>query len=260
MVTSQANTAQVIPFEYRGGIRLREACWMDDKPWFTRRAIGEWLGYIRPQEQVDRLILRHPYIEEGAWATHVNLGCVEGGRRVVRKVRVYNPVGLYLITFESHTAKALRFKVAVAHLVEAFSRGELRPKRSYPRPDWERRVMQLDEILALRDPHERSAAVEYMAEQLGRSPRTVYRRLRNLRCVSDPITPRYGVSKGFRMPLEERRIVEAALREDPSLPPRRLQELVGGPPPSKRTLHRFKLAFLKEEARHRAVTRLRAIQ
>jgi len=75
----QVNTTQVVPFTYRGGVRLRESCWLEGRPYFTRRAIGEFLGYKRPEEQIHRLIQRHPYIDEGSWATQVKLTGVEGG-------------------------------------------------------------------------------------------------------------------------------------------------------------------------------------
>ena len=115
---------ELAPFNFQD-IQLKEACWLKGKPQFTRRAIGEFLGYQNPNQSIRKIIERNTYIQQ--WATVVSLTTVEGGREVTREVEVYDPIGLQLITFESRQEKARAYKVAVAHLVWAYMNGQLRP-------------------------------------------------------------------------------------------------------------------------------------
>ena len=57
------NPESFYPFTF-DQIQLKEACWINDEPCFTRRAIGEWLGYSRPQKAIDKIIERNPYIDQ----------------------------------------------------------------------------------------------------------------------------------------------------------------------------------------------------
>lgn len=104
------------PFQY-GRVQLREATHINGTPYFTRRAIGEWLRYKHPRKSIDKIIERNPHIENSEWATTVNLTAVEGDRKVSRTIEIYNPIGLQLIVFESRQPKAIEYKVAVAKLV-----------------------------------------------------------------------------------------------------------------------------------------------
>lgn len=106
----------LVPFQY-GGIALSESCTIKGAPYFTRRAIGEWLGYSNPKRAVAKIIERNPHIEKQAWSRVVKLTTLEGARYATRTTRVYNPVALQLIIFESRQPKAIRYKVAVAELV-----------------------------------------------------------------------------------------------------------------------------------------------
>jgi len=116
-----------IPFQFEG-LTLSETCWIDGKPRYTRRAIGKFLEMTRPQEGVDRIIQRNPYVRQ--FATHVKLTCVEGGRFVTREqVEVYDPIGLQLICMESRQPKAIQYKIAVTHLVWAYVNGQLIPSK-----------------------------------------------------------------------------------------------------------------------------------
>ena len=110
-------------FRY-GNIDIREAAFLRGVPWFTRRAIGEWLGYEDPQNAVDVIINRNPHIQNPEWATPVKLTGVEGGKPVTRTIEVYSPIGLQLIIFESHQPKAVQYKIAVAKLVSDIMTGE----------------------------------------------------------------------------------------------------------------------------------------
>jgi len=120
---------ELFPFDFNN-IQLKEACWINGHPYFTARAIAEWLEYS-PKIQdraIAKIIERNPHINQ--FSTLVRLTSVEGGRKVEREIRIYDPIGLQLITYESHQPKAKAFKIATAHLVYVFLRGELKPPRS----------------------------------------------------------------------------------------------------------------------------------
>ena len=104
------------PFQY-GQVSLREATQISGTPYFTRRAIGEWLEYDNPQNAINVIVKRNPHISNPEWATGVRLTRVEGGRTVTREIELYNPIGLQLIVFESRQPKAIEYKIAVAKLV-----------------------------------------------------------------------------------------------------------------------------------------------
>ncbi|MBI5815907.1 MAG: hypothetical protein HZB29_09890 [Nitrospinae bacterium] len=115
------------------GERLQEACWINGKPYFTRRAIGEWLEYENPQKAVDNIISRNPHISDPRWSSTLNLRVElttgKGGNSTYEREseqEVYSPVGLQLIVFESGQPKAREYKIWVANLVHAFMSGELK--------------------------------------------------------------------------------------------------------------------------------------
>lgn len=123
-----------LPFAY-GDVCIKEAGYIGTIPYFTRRAIGEWLGYKHPQKAVDNIIERNPHISNPEWATQVKLTAVqptgkneqtpqtEGYAREI-KIEVYNPIGLQLIVFESRQPRAIQYKIAVAKLVNDIMTGE----------------------------------------------------------------------------------------------------------------------------------------
>jgi prophage antirepressor-like protein len=129
-----------IPFQYEG-IKLQEACFINGNPYFTRKAIGEFLEYSRPQEDIDKIIRRNPHIDQFSVAlkltvtdqyskghSHPKLGCECPKRNREINVWVYDPIGLQLIINKSNQPKALAFQIAVAHLVLAFMQGKIKPK------------------------------------------------------------------------------------------------------------------------------------
>lgn len=120
-------------FQYQD-VSLKEACWVDRKPWFTEQAIGEWLEVKHPNRYVAKIVERNPHILP--FRTFVSLTKVEGSREVTRELPVYDPIGLQLIVMESHQPKAIAYKIAVAHLVAAYMRGEVVPAsvRRIPEP------------------------------------------------------------------------------------------------------------------------------
>lgn len=116
--------ASLVPFSF-GETRLCEAAWIDGKPYFTRRAIGEWLGYNNPRIAISKIVNRNPHLRDPRWATVTNLVTVENGRIVRREQEVYDLIGLQLIINKSNQTKAIKFQVAAAQLVVAYLNGEI---------------------------------------------------------------------------------------------------------------------------------------
>lgn len=113
--------AESVPFEFEN-IKLKEACWINGDPYFTRRAIGEWLEYADPKEAIEQTIRRNPHIQDSRWSTTVKLTAFDGKGY---ETEVYSPIGFQLIVFESSQPKAKIYKVAVAHLVVAYTQCRL---------------------------------------------------------------------------------------------------------------------------------------
>lgn len=195
----------LVPFQFQD-IQLKEACWMNGKPWFTRRAIGEFLGYAgaHARRAVAKIIERNPHIQQ--FATHVNLTTVEGGRPVTREIEVFDPIGLQLIIFESRQPKATGLQ------------GGRRPSGlglyAGPAPsagrDWV--------WPATPSPRFGAAGTEVLAvdvladeKQCGRS--TIYRHRTMLRAGVDPSRKRYPtlMDRWERQFPHEKRLVVAAL-------------------------------------------------
>lgn len=112
------------PFYFKN-IKIQESCWIDGKPYFTRRAIGNFLEYASPKTAIDMIIKRNPFIDSQEWSTTIKLIAVEGSRTVERETRVYDPIALQLIINKSNQPKAIAFQVAVANLVVAYMNGSL---------------------------------------------------------------------------------------------------------------------------------------
>jgi hypothetical protein len=155
------------------GIALQEACWISGKPYFTRRAIGQWLGYNHPRKAVDKIIERNPHITDPRWSTTVKLTAVEGGHEVTRDIEVYDPIGLQLIVFESHQPKALQFKVMAANLVWEFMNGRL-VRAQPPRQKLIHAAERLQEIKQL-GWGKRGAAMLELGKSLGKGFSTIGR-------------------------------------------------------------------------------------
>jgi prophage antirepressor-like protein len=117
-----ATSTPLQPFRY-DAIEMSEACYINGDPHFTRRAIGQWLEYNYPQKAVDKILERNPHINQ--FSVAVNLTATDGK---TYEYRVFNPIGFQLIVFESAQPKAKKYKVAVAKLVWAYMKGELKLK------------------------------------------------------------------------------------------------------------------------------------
>ena len=136
-----------LPFRF-GGMALRESCWLDGTPYFTRRAIGEWLEYSNPDVAIAKIVKKNPQIKEFSRLTNLVrvVGVTEtdgmdrastplsdhsAGKKKVAphsrelSVEVYDPIGLQLIINKSSQPRAMEFQVAAARLVLAYLQGDL---------------------------------------------------------------------------------------------------------------------------------------
>lgn len=195
----------LVLFQYQD-LRLKEACWLSGKPYYTRKAIGEFLEYPQPNQAIRKIIERNLYIQQ--WATVVRLTTVEGGREVTREVEVYDPIGLQLICFESRQPKAQAYKVAVAHLVWAYVHGKLHAPVD---PGYGPQLRALDLV-----PYgQKTLAVEVLAEARHCVRATIYRHRAMDRKGQDPSAKRYPtlIDRWDRRFPREKAIVLAALAE-----------------------------------------------
>ncbi len=174
---------QLIPFAFEG-LTLKEACWLEGKPYFTRRAIGEWLEYQNPDRSIHNLTQRHPHINQFSVVTKLvttdeypkghsltNLMSESIIRNREIEQRVYDPIGLQLIINKSDKPKAIKFQVAAAHLVLAFMQGKLFPSRWCKKGD---RLSQIRQLLAAPSGYSRRQVALDIAEREEVSINTVY--------------------------------------------------------------------------------------
>jgi len=136
------------PFVFED-LYIEEAIYIDEMPYFTRRAIGTLLEYEDPQNSINKIISRNPHIQ--VLGTKVNLSCIEGGHQVLREREVYDPTGLQLIINKSTQPVAIKFQEAAAHLVYAYVTGRLTPK-SEEKPKFEiptELIEKIDQLITL---------------------------------------------------------------------------------------------------------------
>jgi hypothetical protein len=161
----------IIPFTFQG-MALRESCWIDGVPYFTYRAIGEFLGYKEAYNQVRRLIARNPYVLQ--FQTTVNLTVVEGTKNVTRNMEVVHPIGMQCIFFESHQPKSIEYKIAVASLLFEIARGTLKPSKWSQKGDL---VSAARQILSLPEGRKRRELIIDLSSREGCSLQHTYRRM-----------------------------------------------------------------------------------
>lgn len=100
------------------GLDAKKAHWIDGKPHFTGKAIGEFLGSKLPELYVDQIVRRHRYIN--CFRTTIKLKSDDNGTGKMRNVKVYDPIGVQLIIFQSALPKAVSHRVNVARFVSAY--------------------------------------------------------------------------------------------------------------------------------------------
>ena len=159
---------QFYPFLFQQ-VHLKESCWIEKTPYFTRRAIGEWLEYSNKTQDsvVAKIIERNPHINQ--FSVLVNLTSTDGKKY---DQHIYNPIGLQLIVFESHQPKAKAYKIAVANLVWAFMRGRL----AQPQGALGTELMNI--ILLPRFSDTKARAVKELATDLNVTKETIYNYLK----------------------------------------------------------------------------------
>jgi transposase-like protein len=166
---------ELISFSFHG-VNLKETCWIGRKPYFTRRAIGEWLEYVRPRPDVAiaKIVAKNPHIKTFAVVTRL---VTTDGKEY--DIEAYDPIGLQLIVMESKQPKAIVYKIAVAHLVLAYINGELKPMR----PPHQKMVTAIEAFKEIETiPHGYKAdAVKKHSTEIGITTSTFYRWRRRLR-------------------------------------------------------------------------------
>lgn len=103
------------PFAW-GDIELSQTVFVDGVPHVTRAAVGEWLEYADPQNAIDLILRRNPYIEDHS--VPVRLTGTDGKNY---QTKVYHPIGFMLIVMESGQPRAQAMKAAVAAFVWHFA-------------------------------------------------------------------------------------------------------------------------------------------
>jgi hypothetical protein len=160
----------MVHFQFEG-MALKEACWMSGKPYFTGRAIGEFLEYANPGRDINRIVQRNSHINDPRWSVVAKLATTDGKKY---SIRIYDPIGLQLIIFESQQPKAIQFKIAAAHLVHAYMTGELKPSKWVMDHDL---VAASKQIMSLPHGRKRAALIRDLAEHQDCSLATAYRRI-----------------------------------------------------------------------------------
>jgi len=170
------------PFRFED-VTLIESVEIEGTPHFTRKAIGAALGYADPQNAIDVIVHRNPFIHEFSQSIPVKLtGMVKS-----YETQVFSPIGLYCITFKANTENAGRFQVWAAHLIEAYRTGRLfnqqNTQTEWTAPksydvDADHRVV--FRLKILRKVHEtpigeRHGTIRALARRHGYAERTIYR-------------------------------------------------------------------------------------
>ncbi len=233
-----------LPFQYEG-MHLQEACFINGEPYFTRRVIGEFLEYTKPQEAIDKIIKRNPYIDDPRWSVHPSLGCTEGVAVDLKlrstdgkeyNTRVFNPIGLQLIIFESRQPKAIQYKVAVAHLVYAFMQGRIKPKVWSPD-----RISAIKQILSESHAFKRGKMVKELAQREAAGIKTVYKWIGKY----GELKTRAGKKKKTRSTAGITKYPELKARaleikaQNPTYGPRKISAIIGHPKAYRESVKRW---------------------
>jgi transposase-like protein len=161
---------QLIPFNFKG-VKLQESCWIDKKPYFTARAIGDFLEYNTPDRSIRKIVERNPHILQ--FSTNVKLTWVEGSREVTREVRVYDPIGFQLIVNKSNQPRAIAFQIAVAHLVVAYMKGEIKPV--LPPKQAMLQALEVFKQIEILPQGSRAGEMKRLSEEIGKGISTLHR-------------------------------------------------------------------------------------
>lgn len=208
----------LIPFSCHG-IAIQEACWFDGKPYFTGQAVGELLGYKEPRKAINKIVERNPHINDPRWSVDVNLTSTDGKKYTIR---VYNPIALQLITFESRQPKAIQYKIAVANLVWTLITGKLKPSKWTQKDDL---VSAARQILSLPSGKKRGALVRDLAKRDNVSLQAAYRSVQ--RATGKRLRTRIRSDKGTTKNPGERAAAITYIKEHPGATAREIKVALG---------------------------------
>jgi len=238
------------PFIFQN-IRLKEACWLDDTPYFTRRAIGEWLEYS-PKTQdraIAKIIERNSYIDQ--FSVLVKLTSTDGKKY---DQNVYNPIGFQLIVFESRQPKARAYKIMVAHLVYAFMKGDVQPPRNL---EMVRAQLQCEEASTFEIHSERAIAVKYLSGKYQKHIATIYRWIQRVD-RGEGLQRKPNPLKGKRKAVEPEDIeaIRRMVEENPGITVREIRKQMPYLICSSATVSTIK-GHIKEQVTQRIIQRLK---
>jgi len=113
----------VTPFEIEN-VRLAEVCWLNGSPFFTARAIEEWMGYrsTKRGNSVLRLVDKNPAVLPFSVLTAV---VSTDGKKYV--TRVFNVFGLNLLVSASNLPNKAVLAIQTTALLAASAAGQLKP-------------------------------------------------------------------------------------------------------------------------------------
>ena len=77
-------------------------CTLDGVPYYSREAIGRFLGYNKPGKAMSRIMKKNPHLRD--FETDLD------------GVKIYNTVGVFLISGCSDKPKAVQLSIALARL------------------------------------------------------------------------------------------------------------------------------------------------
>jgi hypothetical protein len=107
-----------VPRFFWEGIALLECYWIQQRPYFTSRAIGIFLGYASPVHAIEQLARKNPKIEDEKWSRRVNRQ--DAGTNGTQTLRVFDPIGLLALCALSDSPRARFCSISAARLAVAF--------------------------------------------------------------------------------------------------------------------------------------------
>jgi hypothetical protein len=194
----------MVPLSFQG-LDLKESCWVNGTPFSSGRAIGELLEYEYPNQAIRKIVERNPHINNPQWSVVVRLTTTDGKEY---ETRVYSPIGVQLIMFESRQPKARAFKVAVANFVWAYMNGQLKQPVD---PSYTAQLRALD----LLPRGQKGLAVRVLAQAKDCSVKTICTHRAIVREGRDPSRKRHWTSINYwdRRYAREKALVVAAMAQ-----------------------------------------------
>lgn len=273
MITSHT----IKPFR-RFGVVVSESLWINGMPYFTAKAIAEWLELKRGAESVDQIIRRNPYIlrfskqinvlieeEYGQGTKDIDrpfklkgqcplqtpenafildfisknqvktsetftCPCLEekskskGKRKRKVTLTVFDPIGLQLITMESHSKKAIQYKIAVAKVIWAIYNAKMAELN--PEQESAERIL---ELWANAPQGSKKYFMELYEKKTGKSRPTAFRDVKAFQKGESPVDKKWkncmkpAISGDIELRIRE------LFFENPSRPAKEIWKMIGAP-------------------------------